>query len=268
MAGNAYSYLFPSLASKGIEVYGFDQRGWGRSVTSPSSRGLTGPTSTVISDISEVLEHIINEKPNGAPLFMMGHSMGGAEVLTYAAKGPASLRKQLRGYLAEAPFLALHPSGQPSKLLVSVGRLAAKVLPHMQTEQKLDANIVSRDPEVAKAFAEDKLCHDIGTLEGIAGMLDRGEQLLNGSIKVLEDVGKVSLWVGHGTGDLITSHEASKMWVDVLDIKDKTIVLYEGFYHKLHAEPGEDKVLFADDIAEWILKRSEGVSSDFNASKL
>src|SRR5436190_14502002 len=44
---NAYGILFPTLATLGISTYGFDQRGWGRSVHSPSEKGLTGPTSLV-----------------------------------------------------------------------------------------------------------------------------------------------------------------------------------------------------------------------------
>lgn len=48
---NSYYTLFPTLASRGIQTHAFDQRGWGRSVYSPSHRGLTGPTSTVLGDM-------------------------------------------------------------------------------------------------------------------------------------------------------------------------------------------------------------------------
>ena len=45
---NRFLEFFSVLASQGIEVHGFDQRGWGRSVHSKAERGLTGPTSTVM----------------------------------------------------------------------------------------------------------------------------------------------------------------------------------------------------------------------------
>lgn len=75
---NAYQDLFLSLALSRIEVHAFDQRGWGRSVKTISERGLTGPTSQVLDDITSILK---SQLPTNIPLFLMGHSMGGAEVL-------------------------------------------------------------------------------------------------------------------------------------------------------------------------------------------
>lgn len=75
---NAYHDLFLNLALARIEVHAFDQRGWGRSVKTVSERGLTGPTSQVLDDITSILK---SQLPTSVPLFLMGHSMGGAEVL-------------------------------------------------------------------------------------------------------------------------------------------------------------------------------------------
>ena len=114
-------------------VHAFDQRGWGRSVQTRSQRGLTGPTVMVISDISSVVESLLATAAlMSVPLFLMGHSMGGAEVIQWAARGPSDIRSQIRGYVVESPYLALHPSAQPSRMTVRVGRLAAKLLPKRQ----------------------------------------------------------------------------------------------------------------------------------------
>ena len=32
---------------------------------------------------------------------------------------------------------------------------------------------------------------------------------------------------------------------------------YIGWFHKLHAEPGEDRFTFANDVADWIIKRTQ-----------
>lgn len=66
------------MAARQITVYAFDQRGWGRSVKRLSERGLTGGTSQVLDDIDSVVK---SQLPSTVPLFLMGHSMGGAEVL-------------------------------------------------------------------------------------------------------------------------------------------------------------------------------------------
>ena len=99
----------------------------------PSQKGLTGPTTTVLNDISSILKPILAIAASmSVPLFLMGHSMGGAEVLQWAARGPPDMRSQMRGYLAESPYLALHPSAQPGRFTATAGRLAAKVLPKRQ----------------------------------------------------------------------------------------------------------------------------------------
>lgn len=75
---NTYLELFPTLACRQILVYAFDQRGWGRSVKKLSARGRTGSTSQVLDDIDSVVK---SQLPSDLPLFLMGHSMGGGEVL-------------------------------------------------------------------------------------------------------------------------------------------------------------------------------------------
>ena len=221
--------MFPSLASRSIEILAFDQRGWGRSVQHPSQKGLTGPTTTVLDDISSVLQGLVSiAKEKNIPLFLMGHSMGGAEVLQYAARGPPEIRSQIRGYITESPYVALHPSAQPNRMTVIVGRLVSRVMPKRQMLQKLQPQWVSRDDTVQKEWAEDPLCHDTGTLEGLAGMLDRAHELDTGLVVAKEG----SFWIGHGNGDRVTSYDASKRWFERLEVEDKEYKTYEGWFHK------------------------------------
>ncbi len=99
---------------------------------------------------------------------------------------------------------------------------------------QLDAKLLSRDEEVVKQFQADELCHDTGTLEGLAGMLDRGLGLESGEVTVEEEEGmKVSVWIGHGTEDGITSFEASKeFWEKGVKVRDKEFKKYEGWFHR------------------------------------
>ena len=191
--------------------------------------------------------------------------MGGGQILQYAAKGPSDIRSQIRGYLAEAPYIALHPSAQPSKLLEVAGKLAAKVVPKRQMVQKLESKWICRDENVCKDYEKDDLCHDTGTLEGLAGMLQRASELDHGVVMPVEG----NFWIGHGNQDHITSYDSSRRLFERMGegIKDKEYKTYEKHYHKLHAEPGEDKIVFANDVAAWILARS-GSEGEQVASKL
>lgn len=258
---NFYDVLFPPLASQGIEVHAFDQRGWGRSVQAPAQKGLTGPTEKVLDDMTFFIKHVIEKHGgDGAPLFLMGHSMGGAEVLHYAATGPPDVLNEFRGFIAEAPFVALHPSSRPWKSTVVLGRLAGKLLPHMHMVNKLNPKLLSRNPDIPKRFQADPLCHETGTLEGLAGMLDRAAALENGDVMLKEGAGeggKTRLLVLHGTADGICDFSATKQMYDRLSgIQDREMKVYEGGFHVLHAEPGDDGKKFREDVEKWMMDRS------------
>ncbi|KAL8991144.1 MAG: hypothetical protein Q9177_000376 [Variospora cf. flavescens] len=184
--------------------------------------------------------------------------MGGAEILHYAAYGPPDTKSHISGYICESPHLAIHEHTQPSRFVVVAGRLAAKFMPRQQMVQKIQPAFLCRDESVCKDFEADELCHDTGTLEGLAHMLQRAEDLDAGRLSS-EDLKGCSLWVGHGTDDWVTSFRATARFMDRLEIKDKTFRVYDGHYHKLHAEPGDDKLKFAEDVAEWVLARSGGL---------
>ncbi|KAI9681467.1 MAG: hypothetical protein M1817_002751 [Caeruleum heppii] len=252
---NAYSTFFRTLAARGLQVHSYDQRGWGHSIPAPTSRGLTGPTPLVLSDLSAILTPHLPSPTQPLPLFLLGHSAGGGIALTYAALGPPAILSQISGFLGESPLLALTPSTAASKLKILVGKLAGRFLPAYQVKQTFNSAVMSRDPEVCKSFENDELRHDYGTLEGMGAMLTRGEELVRGKVRV---AGERKLWVGHGTGDQVTWSEASRKWVDEGKAAgaDWTYRGYEGWYHKLHDEPGEDKYLFANDVADWILART------------
>lgn len=140
--------------------------------------------------------------------------------------------------------------------------------------QKLDPKHVSRSPQVQKDWDNDALCHDTGTLQGLAGMLQRAADLVTistgASVPSLTKNLPCPVWFGHGTDDKLTSYHASKKLFDVLAAPDgdRTFKTYEAAYHKLHAEPdgvGED---FARDVGEWVLERVKATVQKAGQPKL
>ena len=225
---NRYKDFFPKLNAAGILVHSFDQRGWGRSVKQDSQKGLTGTTQQVLSDITSVIQ---SHLPSPVPLFLMGHSMGGQETLYFAAEGPDEVKNQLRGFIVMSPLIRLHPGSEPNRVTVMAGRLVGRLLPSRQMISKLDAGFMSHDDALNKDWEADELCHDTGTLEGLAGMLSRGEELDRGKV-VIKDRDGLHMLLAHGTEDKVTSHEATKkLFGERLNIKNKTLKLYEGNYH-------------------------------------
>lgn len=181
--------------------------------------------------MTSIIETQLKKNVEKVPVFLMGHSMGGAQVLQWIARGPVELKRQLRGYLAESPFVALHKDSQPARFTVVAGRMAGRLMPKRQMVQKLNSNMMSRDPEVCRQYDADTLCHDTGTLEGLAGMLQRAEELEKGTI-VIKDEDGLRLWVGHGSGDKVCSFEATQGLMDRVQAKDKVFRAYDGWFHK------------------------------------
>jgi acylglycerol lipase len=215
--------------------------------------------------------------------------MGGAEVLCWTRDGPGDLRRHIRGYLFEAPFIAFHAATKPSQFTVLMGRFIGKFLPRRQMIFKLDEKLLSRDVVTQKVFVEDNLCHDTGTLEGLAGNLDRAIGLDTGKILVPKDAGeggKTRIWLSHGTEDGVCDYHGTERVYSRLDeADDKELKLYDGWFHKrmymrfsllgitnhlfkVHAEPSPDRETYANDVANWIFERCGSLGSQPVRSKL
>lgn len=192
--------------------------------------------------------------------------MGGGQVLNYIFhpespynhSSQAASRPNFTGVLLYSPLIAIHPSSRPSKLTVAAGRIVAKLIPHKQRYSPLDANLISRNEATVKDFVDDALCHDTGTFEGLAGMLDRGiwlEGMFEGGAWVKSDL---PFWFGHGNGDRITSYTATQDFVKALQKKggDAKFETYEGAYHKLSAELAETSAKFVADVRDWVLGKA------------
>ena len=179
--------------------------------------------------------------------------MGGAEVLCYATLGPASTVSQLRGIISIAPLIALHPSTRPWRSTVLAGRVACKLLPRFRLVQKLRPEWLSHDVAANKKLEADPLCHDTGTLEGLAGMLDRAEELEKGELEVREGVmqGGVSRCVVlHGDDDHVNLFEASKVYVErCKSVGDRRFIAYGGGYHNCEFSFGVSFAFFC-----WMLR--------------
>ncbi|KAK4229852.1 Alpha/Beta hydrolase protein [Podospora fimiseda] len=254
--------LFPALANRGIAVHGFDQRGWGKSVRKSEEKGRTGPTTQVLEDMAEFIKLHLPKGYTDPPVFVMGHSMGGGQVLTFFSdpKYEDSIVTKVRGWLLESPFIGFSPEERPSTIKIFAGRLAGKLLPHQQLVHKINPENLSRDPRVVESIRKDELMHDTGTLEGLAGLLDRTTALDQGQVKPRKKGVVKAVWFGHGTMDKTTWFESSRRYFEncLGEVEDKEFRKYDGWYHQLHAD-GPDSEVFFKEVGDWILKRVDEV---------
>lgn len=237
-------------------------------------RGHFGSTTAVMADLHFFLQSLIPfTKESSVPLFLMGHSMGGMNVLYYALNPESPYHHQqdstpttkvkVAGILSIAPLITVHPSSQPSKIVEYAGRIAKLLMPRMTMVQKLQPTWISKNPAVIDDLNNDKgvLFHNTGTLEGLAGMLDRGAWLNECYKKTIrEDYvyrGDVPpLWVGHGTDDRITWFDSTKKLVEGLHfLEDTTFKEYKDASHKLMNESDGVGDAMTKDVTEWLEAR-------------
>lgn len=232
-----YEELAERLVARGIAVYALDLRGHAHS---SGVRVGIERFEDYLSDL-DVLVRRVREREPGEPVFLFGHSMGGA-IATLWTIGRAP---DLSGLVLSGA--ALHAN--VSWIKAAATRFIAWVAPNAGVFQ-LDLDDFSRDPEVVRACRADPLVYQDAaparTAAELLGAIDSiGEHM--------EDV-RVPLLAMHGAADRVTDPDGSKELVARASAKDKALMLWPGLVHDLVHEPEKARVL--DAIVAWIDARA------------
>lgn len=232
--GYRYDHVAKSMNEANIEVYAIDLRNHGLSGGVP---GYIDRFDDYLDDVNEVLTII--EKP----VFLFAHSMGGLIAVRYCA-----LRsdKRIRGLMTSGAALSLGtPMTAIQKLLVPVLNRFTPSLP----VQSMDTTYISRDRDVIAAYKADPLVYSGGIRVRTGVEMVRA---IDETQAVFTEV-SLPLLVLHGTADkLIMPDGSKKLYKDAVST-DKTLKLYDGWYHELVNEPEKEQVI--RDIIVWIKSR-------------
>jgi acylglycerol lipase len=109
MNGYAADFKIPApwFADKGISVYAYDQRSFGR--TDPGKHGIWPGSDVLISDLHAVYD-LVRARHKGLPVYILGLSMGGAVTMAALGRGlrPSGVilaAPAVWGWRAMNPFL-------------------------------------------------------------------------------------------------------------------------------------------------------------------
>jgi acylglycerol lipase len=170
-----YEHVHMRWADRGFVVFTFDQRGFGRTALDPkkSASAVYGRTGDAdqISDIEWALR-VAQEVNPTVPLFLMGHSMGGALVLSFATRpNMQESVSQLSGIIASSPCLRL--TKPPLSITRRLGGLARTILPNQNVPASVESKYLCHDPDVVKDNETDKLIRRSVSLRAVDDMLNR-----------------------------------------------------------------------------------------------
>ncbi|MDL9938454.1 alpha/beta hydrolase [Gordonia sp. ABSL1-1] len=231
--GRRYDHVAQRLLDAGYLVAVPDHLGHGRS---EGKRLRVNRFADFTDDFETVREQVAVD---GLPTFVIGHSMGGAIALDYV------LRHQDRVDGLVLSGAAVVPGDDLPAAAVKVAGVLGRIAPGLPTTQ-LDSAMISRDPAVVAAYDADPLVSRGRIPAGLGGALLTTMGTFPQRLPGL----RVPLLVLHGGADALTSPAGSELVDRLAGSADKTLIVYDGYYHEIFNEPEGDDVIAT--VLDWI----------------
>jgi alpha-beta hydrolase superfamily lysophospholipase len=237
---NRYQALIDALGEAGYSVYADDHRGhgqtgldqWGGDV---SRLGRLGPGGlrAAVRDLSKLTDIIRNDNP-GAPIVLLGHSLG-------------SLMAQKLINTRMADFAAVVLTGTAYRMPGSME--SGDLNKHHKHLGSTGYEWLSRDPAVADAFADDPLTFNADVLK-LFGVVD-GLRLFGRPARDLPDR---PMLIQIGSEDSLGGEKSVRKLADAYrrrsGLSDVEVIVYPGARHEVFNETNQDAV--RADLIAWL----------------
>lgn len=233
-----YADFAHALNDAGYAVYAFDLPGHGYSA---GDRVAIGAFDDYVLDFDMFLFRV--ELAETVPVFVMGHSMGGAIVTLHAIMiHPDGVRGMILSAAALEPGV--------SDFTIAATYATDALLPDFDVFNLDVDERFSRDPAVVEADKHDPLVYQGAATAHMASELVGAIQCIDGT---MENV-TVPLLILHGKADHVTPPSGSQKLYDRARSTDKTLTLYANMVHDLLHEP--EKAAVTRDIVAWMNTRT------------
>ena len=228
-----YTWVGEQLMGRGFAVYALDHRGRGQS---GGERFHVAHFSDYVDDLATFIRRVKSSEPN-LPVFLLGHSAGGAISALYALDH----QSELAGLISESFAFELPAPGFALAALKGLSRLA----PHLHVLKLRNADF-SRDPSIVAAMNRDPLiAGESETAQATAELIRAGENLRTQFQRLT-----LPLLILHGTADKAAKASGSQFLYATSGAKDKTLKLYDGAFHDLLNDTVREAVM--TDIRNWL----------------
>lgn len=233
-----YGEVAAHLHQWGFAVRAYDQQGHGQS---EGPRGDLLRPGSLQADLCRVIDDT-RQRPAlmDTPLILLGHSMGGLVVARTLAEG----LRTVDAAVLSSPALGAFPNFLQKMLLATLPR----VVPHLCVDNGLNADLVSRDPDVVKAYQADPLVHRRIATGLAAWILSQGEQTLRDAPQW-----QVPTLLLYARQDKLVNAQATAEFADAAPQAVVQAQCFEAMYHEIFNDPDSAQVFAA--LKAWLLAR-------------
>jgi alpha-beta hydrolase superfamily lysophospholipase len=232
--------LAKRLNGWGFAVRGYDQYGHGES---GGGRGQLPTSTRLLVDLADIIDSTRLRMPDGAPLILLGHSLGGLVAGRFIS---LNLRR-VEGLVMSSP--ALDPGLSPlQKLLLAT---LPHVAPNLTVGNGLDPAFLSHDVQVVAAYRRDPRVHD--RVSGRMGRFIADAAAATVASAAKWSVPTLLLYAGD---DKIVDPAGSRAFAAAAPSAVVTTACFDGMYHELFNETDPEPVYLA--LKRWLDERFAG----------
>ena len=229
-----YDKLAETMNDWGFAVRGYDQYGHG---DSGGARGGLPSNNRLLDDLADVIDTTQRRMRPGTPLILMGHSMGGL----VAARFVALRIRPVDALVLSSPALDPGLSAFQKFLVKMLPRFA----PDLRVSNGLDVAYLSHDPEVARAYKADPLCHDRISARLAAFIASAGPATIG-----MAPGWKTPTLLMYAGADRLVNPAGSRAFAQAAPKKMLTSRCFEELYHEIFNETDNAPVYAM--LRDWI----------------
>ena len=224
-----YGYMADSLSQAGFRVTVMEPRGHGKS---DGIRGHVDHWGQFAEDVQAVAGGIDGD------FYLLGHSTGGLIALYSVLEG---LENRIRALALSGPNVVDTVDAPIKK---AAARVLSKLTPKLSMATGLNTQLLSRDPQIVKAYEQDPMVYGTITARFFIEMLKAQERIIAAAtacaLPLILQVGEKD-----GIVDPMASMAMARNWKTPAEI-----ICYPGLYHEIFNEPEKDTVLA--DLVRWL----------------
>ena len=221
----------------GFDVRGYDHFGHGES---GGERGALTSDERLVDDLREMVEAARVRTPDGRPLILLGHSMGGLVAAKYVARHPYTVD----GLVLSSPAFATRVTGVQRLLLRTLPRIA----PELRVANGLDARWLSHDPDVERDYRADPLVHDRISARLARFIAEGGPEVV-----AQAPAWKVPTLLMYAGDDRLVDPAGSRAFAAAAPASVVTSRCFDGLYHEIFNEVDPRPVF--DTLQDWLDQR-------------